>query len=83
MVSGRVQAVGYRWACREEARRRGVGGFVRNLPDDQVEAVFDGLDEDVDAMVEWCRHGPSWADVTAIHLTDEAPVGEKRFVIID
>jgi acylphosphatase len=81
VVAGRVQAVGFRWACKDEARRRGLGGWVRNLPDGSVEAAFEGADEEVDAMVAWCRRGPSWADVTAIEVAEEPPVGERRFVI--
>jgi acylphosphatase len=81
VVAGRVQAVGFRWACKDEARRRGLGGWVRNLPDGSVEAAFEGPDEEVAAMVAWCRTGPSWADVTAIEVAEEPPVGERRFVI--
>jgi acylphosphatase len=83
VVSGRVQAVGFRWACREEARRLGLAGWVRNLPDGSVEAVFEGPDEEVDAMVEWSRAGPTWADVTRFDVTEEPPVGERRFTISD
>jgi acylphosphatase len=83
IVSGRVQAVGFRWACREQARRLGVGGSVRNLSDGRVEAVFEGSETAVDAMVTWCRTGPSWADVTSVEVSDEAPIGERRFVISD
>ena len=82
-VSGRVQAVGYRWACREEARRRGVGGQIRNLPDGRVEAVFEGPGDQVDAMIEWCHRGPSWADVTSVEIEDEPPAGDTKFVIQD
>ena len=83
IVAGRVQAVGYRWACREEARRRGLGGYVRNLPDDRVEAAFEGPAEQVDAMVEWCHRGPSWADVTSVETHEEPPAGVAKFVIQD
>jgi acylphosphatase len=83
VVSGRVQAVGFRWACREEARRRGLAGFVRNLPGGRVEAAFEGEDEDVDALVEWCRNGPSWASVTSLEATAEPVTGERRFAIVD
>ena len=76
VVSGRVQAVGFRWACREEARRLHLGGFVSNLADDRVDA-------DVDAMVAWCRTGPSWASVTDVQVIDEAPKGERKFIILD
>ena len=83
VVSGRVQAVGFRWACREEARRLHLGGFVSNLADDRVEAAFEGPDADVDAMVAWCRTGPSWASVTDVQVIDEAPKGERKFIILD
>ena len=83
IVSGRVQAVGFRWACREEARRLKVGGFVHNLPDGRVEAVFDGPDDAVDVMVTWCRRGPSWADVTSVEVSEEPTMGDRRFVISD
>ncbi len=42
LVSGEVQGVGFRWYCREQAMGRRVTGFVRNLPDGQVEAAFEG-----------------------------------------
>jgi len=83
IAAGRVQAVGYRWACREEARRRGVGGYIRNLPDGRVEAAFEGTDDQVDAMVEWCHHGPTWADVTSVEAEEEPPAGDAKFVIQD
>jgi acylphosphatase len=83
VVAGRVQAVGYRWACREEARRRGLGGFVRNLPDERVEAAFEGPADQVDGMVEWCRHGPTWADVTSVEVEEQPPAGDAKFVITD
>ena len=82
LVSGSVQAVGYRWACREEADRRGVAGSVRNLPDGRVEAIFEGLPEEVDAMVAWCGHGPRWAAVTAVHAAEEPPAGDSVFLIL-
>ncbi len=83
VVGGRVQAVGYRWACRDEARRRAVGGYVRNLPDGRVEAAFEGPADQVEAMVEWCRRGPSWADVTSMETEEEPPAGDAKFVIQD
>ena len=80
-VSGDVQGVGFRWYCRNEAASRRVGGFVRNLPDGRVEAAFEGAPDSVDAMVEWCRHGPSSADVHDIEVTEEPPSGDPNFVV--
>lgn len=80
-VSGDVQGVGFRWYCRKEASSRGVGGFVRNLSDGRVEAVFEGDSSDVDAAVEWCRQGPPGAQVDAIDVTEEQTRGDSEFVI--
>jgi acylphosphatase len=81
VVTGRVQGVFYRATCAESARRRGLGGWVRNLPDGRVEAVFEGPDADVDAMVAWCRRGPELAHVDAVEVTSEPLAGERDFAI--
>ena len=81
VVSGRVQGVGFRWFCREEALGRGLGGWVRNLPDGRVEAVFEGEPDAVDAAVAWCRRGPRGAEVEQVEATTEEPRGEGRFRI--
>ncbi len=81
-VSGEVQGVNFRWYCREQARARGVGGFVRNLSDGRVEAAFEGPPEDVDALVQWCRSGPPHARVSSIEAAEESPVGEQHFRVI-
>jgi acylphosphatase len=81
LVSGDVQGVGFRWYCRQEAVGRGLGGFVRNLPDGRVEAAFEGEPDAVDEMVEWCRRGPRWASVSDAVVDEERPKGEERFSI--
>ncbi len=81
VVSGRVQGVFFRWTCASLARGRGLGGFVRNLPDGRVEAAFEGADDDVDAMVAWCRVGPEHARVDGVAVEPEEPRGEREFVV--
>ena len=81
LVRGRVLGVGYRYSCAELARASGLGGWVRNLPDGAVEAVFEGSRHDVDAAVEWCRSGPAWASVSSVDVTEETPVGDEDFRI--
>ena len=81
VVSGGVQGVGFRWSTREEAARRGLAGFVRNLPDGRVEAVFEGSPEAVEAMVGWCRSGPRWAAVSGIEVEERPPAGDTTFLI--
>jgi acylphosphatase len=79
VVSGRVQGVWFRHSCAREASSLGVGGSVRNLPDGQVEAVFEGEPESVDRMIAWCHHGPPRAVVTGVEVVSESPKGEVSF----
>lgn len=79
LVTGYVQGVGYRWATRERARTRRVAGYVRNLADGSVEAVFEGEPDAVDALVAWCGRGPAGARVEDVRVTVETPTGEAGF----
>lgn len=81
VVHGTVQGVGYRWSLSREASRLGVAGWVRNRPDGTVEAVAEGTDDAVAALVAWCRSGPDGAQVTGVDVTDEALEGLSRFEI--
>ena len=82
IVSGVVQGVFYRTSCAAEARRAGVGGFVRNLADGSVEAAFEGPAREVDGMVRWCRSGPRGASVERVRLFQEELAGERSFRIL-
>jgi acylphosphatase len=81
VVTGRVQGVFFRASCAQEARRRGVGGWVRNRPDGSVEAAFEGDATAVESMVEWCRRGPRGARVESVDATAEEPVGTSAFAV--
>jgi acylphosphatase len=81
LVSGRVQGVYFRDTCRREAERHGVRGWVRNLPDGDVEAVFEGTEEQVSLLVEWSRHGPPAAVVAEVRVQPEPPEGISGFQI--
>lgn len=78
-VHGRVQGVGFRWSTREAARRTGVGGAVRNLPDGTVEAEVEGAPGAVDAMLAFLREGPPAAHVTGVDVEELPPLGETAF----
>jgi len=71
LVSGRVQGVFFRQNTKQQAQRLGVKGWVRNLPNGRVEAVFEGEESIVKAIVEYCRHGPSYARVENIEVNYE------------
>jgi acylphosphatase len=81
LISGRVQGVFFRDTCRRMALVHGVNGWVRNLPDGRVEAVFEGPPEDVDRLVAWARHGPRLAAVTGVAVQPELPEGLAAFLI--
>jgi acylphosphatase len=78
-ISGRVQGVWFRQSCADQARLCGVAGWVRNRPDGRVEAVFEGDEQPVAAMVDWCRHGPPRAEVTGIEVEAEEPDSSTNF----
>ena len=71
--------MGFRYAVRERACSRGVAGHVRNLPGGEVEAVFEGEPDAVEALVEFCRRGPRGAEVSGVDVRDAQPVGRAGF----
>ena len=80
VVGGRVQGVWFRASTQEMAQAEGVHGWVRNLPDGDVEAVFEGGREAVERALAWCRRGgPPKARVDRCEETWEAPRGEGPF----
>jgi acylphosphatase len=81
LISGRVQGVFFRHTCHEVAREHGVSGWVRNLPDGTVEAVFEGPAEDVRQLVEWSRRGPRTAVVEDVRVHAEPPEGISGFQV--
>ena len=81
IVQGSVQGVFFRAEARDRARALGLSGWVRNVPDGTVEAVFEGEPERVSTMVEWCRRGPSGAGVENVDVDWSEPQGEEGFSI--
>ena len=80
-VSGKVQGVGYRMSTWEEANRLGVSGWVRNVSDGRVEAVFEGSRDVVEKMILWCRQSNPPAQVKDVAVEYEAPQGRRKFEI--
>jgi acylphosphatase len=81
-LAGRVQGVGFRYWTADEAHKRGVRGWVRNLDSGNVEAVFEGQRASVEAMVRWCRAGPPGAYVREVKVSwDEPPEDLPQFEI--
>ena len=78
LVSGQVQGVFFRSEARLEARKRDVQGWVRNLSDGMVEAVFEGEEENVKGLIEFCRQGPPGAVVTGVDVVWKNYTGEFK-----
>ena len=76
IVHGLVQGVWFRASTKDEADRLGVTGWVRNLPDGSVEAVFEGEKKKVEEIVGWCHKGPSGAKVSKVEIVWESYTGE-------
>jgi len=81
IISGKVQGVFFRASAEDEARSRGLTGWVRNAPDGQVEAVFEGEKAAVEATIAWCHRGPPAAQVRSVAVTWEEPRGERGFSV--
>ena len=82
-IEGKVQGVFFRSETKRMADNLDLKGWVRNLPDNKVEAVFEGRGEKVDTMIEFCKIGPMEARVTNFTLVWESFVGEfKDFQIL-
>lgn len=78
LVAGRVQGVNFRASAQDHARNAGVVGWVRNLDDGRVEAVFEGTRAAVNRMVSWCYGGPRSARVDKVDVEWEPPTEQDR-----
>ncbi len=74
-ITGKVQGVYFRWTTQEEARKRGVKGWVRNCPDGSVQAEFEGDRKAVEELISWCHQGPPEARVRAVQVRWDTPTG--------
>ena len=71
-ISGEVQGVFFRDSTRERAQQLGLYGWVKNLPDGRVEALFEGPSEKVREMIQWCEQGPPHAAVENVDVEFDA-----------
>jgi acylphosphatase len=81
VVRGDVQGVFFRDSTRSEAEKRGVAGWVTNRSDRAVEALVEGDPADVLALVDFCKGGPSQADVKDVEVEDREPEGLSGFEV--
>lgn len=76
LISGRVQGVYFREKTKLKAREWDVSGWVRNLPNGMVEAVFEGDKDRVEKVIDWAKHGPFWAKVKNVDIEWQEYRGE-------
>ena len=82
-ITGRVQGVFFRAYTRDAAGEIGVAGWVRNLPDGSVEAIFEGDAGKIDKMIEWCSQGSPIGRVHRVEVLEEVYTGDfDGFTII-
>jgi acylphosphatase len=75
LITGRVQAVGFRYFALEAAEREGLHGWIKNLPDSSVEALAEGDAEALERFERALRHGPRGARVDHVEVEDRMPAG--------
>ena len=78
IIHGIVQGVFFRASTRDEAMRIGVGGWVRNMPDGTVQALFEGEAKKVEEIIGWCHKGPPGARVHKVDIFWESYKGEFK-----
>ncbi len=78
IVKGRVQGVGYRWFAKQVARELGIAGFVRNLPNGDVEVVAVGEEESLERFIAQLNKGPAFAYVTDLQI-DPLPLEQAPY----
>ena len=81
LASGKVQGVFYRQSLKVEAHKLGVFGWVRNLPDGNVEALLEGEDDSVNKLIEWARRGPAGSRVDSVKISECKPSGAQTFEV--
>ena len=83
IVSGRVQGVSYRASTVDEARRLGLVGWVKNRSDGTVELEAEGSDDQIAALLAWCKAGPPAARVDDVAVSERSPTGaERSFTVV-
>lgn len=71
LIVGSVQGIGYRSFVKSNAKKLGLSGWVKNLPNGAVEALFQGSKEAIEEMITLCKKGPFMAEVSNVHVTWE------------
>lgn len=77
-ISGSVQGVFFRDSTRQKANELDLNGWVKNMSDGRVEALFEGPSDAVQEMLDWCKEGPAQADVEDVDAEHEEPMEDLK-----
>lgn len=69
-IKGRVQGVGFRYQTENAAKKFGIKGFVKNMPDGSVYIEACGQNRNIELFLDWCKKGPLLANVTKVHSNE-------------
>jgi len=81
-ISGQVQGVWFRGWAQQEATRLGLSGWIRNRVDGRVDALFSGVEDDVDQMLDLCWQGPGLAKVKSVEIEQDEPPEQGGFRVV-
>jgi len=82
IIKGRVQGVWFRASTKQKAEQLDITGWVRNTADGHVEAIFEGEENNIREMLEWCHHGPPMAEIEKVEVKNQmATNGFNGFTI--
>ena len=82
IIDGRVQGVGFRYSLYIKALQLGIKGWVKNKDDNKVEAVFEGEQDKINHILEFCKKGPFLTNISNIKIKEEQYKGEEKFRIL-
>jgi len=81
IFSGRVQGVCFRYYTQKKALQIGLKGWVKNLSDGIVESVFEGEENKIKEIIEYCKNGQPYAKVKSVDVREEKEEGLNNFEI--
>lgn len=82
LITGRVQGVFFRESARKLAQKMNIKGWIKNTPDEKVEAMISGEENDLNDFINWCYTGPERAEVTDVIVSQEAEFPFEKFKVI-
>jgi len=81
LISGKVQGVFFREASRQVAEKLNIKGWIKNTPDERVEALITGEENDVNSFIKWCKTGPERAKVKEVNVSKKPEILFERFEV--